>query len=436
MKPIDRKIIDEVFAEVGITDMEQATIRQCVRAADGLEQRTGTSFVHLEIGNPSIPASPIGIEAQKKALDDGVEAKYPNIAGTPLLKRTASEFIKAFVNIDIPAKCIVPTVGSMQGCYNTLLECSQLQSGRDTVLYIDPGFPAQHTQTDVLGIPRVGFDIYDYRGEKLRAKLESYLAKGNICALLFSNPNNPSWVCLTEQELQIVGELCTKYDVIAIEDMAYFCMDFRTDKGKPYVPPFQPTVQRYTSNCVTLISSSKMFSYAGERIGLVAINPKLYERNYPELMRRYHISSYGLNFELTYLYTASSGTAHSPQYALAAMMQAAIDGKFNFVHVTEEYGRRAHLAKEIFERHGFQIVYTHDLDVPVADGFFFTATYPGMSSGELLLRLLQVGIVAIALETTGSRQRGLRICIAMMSPESKFQDLDGRLGLFEQMLKQ
>lgn len=436
MKPIERATIQGIFAEVGISDLQHATIRQCVRVSKALERLTGDSFVHLEIGNPSIPASHIGIEAQKQALDDGVEAHYPDIGGIQPLKSAASQFIKAFVNIDIPAKCIVPTVGSMQGCYNTLLECSQLHPGRNTVLYIDPGFPAQHTQCDVLGIPRVGFDIYDYRGEKLRAKLESYLEQGNICAILFSNPNNPSWVCLTEEELKIVGELCTKYDVIAIEDMAYFCMDFRTFKGKPFEPPFQPTVQRYTTNCVTLISSSKMFSYAGERIGLTAINPELYQRDYPELTRRYHIKGYGLNFELTYLYTASSGTAHSPQYALTALMQAAVDGRLDFVHITEEYGRRARLAKEIFERHGFHIVYTHDLDVPVADGFFFTGTYRDMPSGELLMRLLQVGIVAIALETTGSHQRGLRLCSAMLSPESKFQDLDERLTLFEQMLNQ
>lgn len=37
------------------------------------------------------------------------------------------------------------------------------------------------------------FDVYNYRGDKLKDKLESYLSKGNIAAIIYSNPNNPSW---------------------------------------------------------------------------------------------------------------------------------------------------------------------------------------------------------------------------------------------------
>ena len=73
------------------------------------------------------------------------------------------------------------------------------------------------------------FDIYHYRGQALREKLESFLSKGDIAAIIYSNPNNPAWICLEEEELQIIGELATQYDVIVMEDLAYFCMDFRRD---------------------------------------------------------------------------------------------------------------------------------------------------------------------------------------------------------------
>ena len=62
------------------------------------------------------------------------------------------------------------------------------------------------------------FDVYDFRGNKLKEKLESYLKKGNISAIVYSNPNNPSWICLKEEELRIIGELATQYDVIVLED--------------------------------------------------------------------------------------------------------------------------------------------------------------------------------------------------------------------------
>jgi aspartate/methionine/tyrosine aminotransferase len=94
---------------------------------------------------------------------------------------------------------------------------------------------------------------------------------------MYSNPNNPAWICFTEKELGIIGELCTRYDVIALEDLAYFGMDFRQDTSRPGVPPFIPTVARYTDNYILLISSSKSFSLAGQRIGMTAISDGLFE---------------------------------------------------------------------------------------------------------------------------------------------------------------
>ena len=70
--------------------------------------------------------------------------------------------------------------------------------------------------------------------DKLKEKLESYLKKGNISAVIYSNPNNPSWICLKDEELKIIGELATQYDVIVLEDLAYFAMDFRQDLSTPY----------------------------------------------------------------------------------------------------------------------------------------------------------------------------------------------------------
>lgn len=45
-------------------------------------------------------------------------------------------------------------------------------------------------------------------------------------------------------------------------------MDFRQDLSTPYQAPFQPSVAHYTDNYVLLISGSKAFSYAGQRIGV------------------------------------------------------------------------------------------------------------------------------------------------------------------------
>ena len=220
-------------------------------------------------------------------------------------------------------------------------------------------------------------------------------------------------------------------DAIVLEDLAYFGMDFRQNFGKPFQPPYLPTVARYTDYYIMLISGSKAFSYAGQRIGVSCISDKLYHRAYEGLTKRYGGGTFGTVFIHRVLYALSSGTSHSAQFALAAMLKAANDGKYDFVSEVKVYGERARRLKEIFLRHGFYLVYDNDLGEPVADGFYFTIGYPGMSSGELACELMYYGVSAISLVTTGSNQEGLRACTSFIQ-DHQYMLLDERMALFAQ----
>ena len=348
--PIPKHIIDDAIADYGIQDFAKATIREVKAVAAFAEKEAGVEFIKMEMGIPGLPAAKIGVEAQIQALRDGIANSYPDIQGYPELKKQASRFVKAFVGVDINAEGCIPVVGSMQGTFASFLLCSQADPKRDTVLFIDPGFPVQKMQLQVMGVKYETFDVYDYRGEKLAPKLESYLEKGNICAIVYSNPNNPSWICLTEDELKGIGELATRYDAIVMEDLAYFAMDFRKNLSRPFEPPFQATAARYTDNYMLLVSGSKAFSYAGERIGVVCISDKLFHRHFPALAQRYEGLPFGMVFSTRILYALSSGTSHSAQFALAAIMKAACDGTYDFRSEVAVYGQRAHRLKEIFKR--------------------------------------------------------------------------------------
>ena len=429
--PFDKDMVAEVLHGMRITNVGDATIRQTVAIAEELEHRTGEKFIHLEMGSPGLPANRIGIDAQKAALDKGVASAYPNISGITPLKEQASRFIKAFLNVDVNPEGCVPTVGPMMGTFASFITCTHLSPEKDTILFIDPGFSVQPLQAKVLGYKRESFDVYDCRGTRLRDKLEGILSQGHIAAIIYSNPNNPSWVCLTEEELGYIGALATKYDTIVIEDLAYLGMDFRKDLGHPFQPPYVATVARYTENYILMLSASKIFSYAGELIATVAISNTLYNRVYPALSTEFGIDTLGRFFIFMVVYTMSSGVTHSAQYALAAMYKAACDGDINFVEDTREYARRAARLKEIFLRHGFHIVYDKDLEEPVSDGFFFTIGRKGYTGDELLDRLIHYGVSAISLRTTGSEQQGLRICTSMVKPEH-YDLLDERLRIFNQ----
>jgi len=430
--PVDSDIVKRRISESGLPDLGKASIREIVKLVNLIEGDAGVKFVRMEMGVPGLPAPSLGTDAEIEALKNGVASVYPNIEGIAALKIETARFVKLFLDTDVSPQGCIPTVGSMMGAMVSFLVANRNDKTKEGTLFLDPGFPVQKQQVKMLGHDYYSFDIYDYRGKKLRDKLESYLVSGKISSILYSNPNNPAWICLNEEELSIIGDLARKYDVIVIEDLAYFGMDFRVDFSRPGEPPFQPTIANYADDYIILISSSKMFSYAGQRIGMMVVSDHLFEREYPDLLRYYSSARFGHSLVYGALYGLSSGVTHSAQYGLAALFKAVNDDTYRYRDDVKEYGEKAKILKQIFRSSGFSIVYDTDLDKPLADGFYFTISYPGFTGRELLTELLNYGISAISLEIAGStRLEGLRACVSQV-PRSQFPDVEFRLKRFSE----
>ncbi len=427
-KIVDKDIVDKYINQLGIEkDISSSTIREIVRLVNLIQKETGIQYVRMEMGVPGLPTPDFLLEAERKAIRNDVTSKYPMIEGDAKLKSEMARFIKLFMNLDVKAEHCVSAVGSMQSAMALFLTINRMHEKQNKILFIDPGFPVQKQQCDVLGIDYETFDVYDFRGEKLRDKIESYLKTGEFSGLIYSNPNNPTWISFTERELRIIGELATKYNVIAIEDLAYFGMDFRTDYSQPGVPPYHPTVANYTDNYVIMFSASKIFSFAGERIGMIIVSPHIFDVEYEGLKRNFKIPKFGYSLIYGSLYTLSAGVNHSAQKAFADMLEAVNDGKYNFVEGVKPYAERAKIMKKMFLDNGFKIVYDKDEDQPISDGFYFTFSYPGMDGNTLLKELLYYGISAISLKITGSeRTEGMRACVSQVVPEL-FGTLEKRL---------
>lgn len=426
------EMVAQVVEQFKITDLSKATIGQVVLVASELVRRTGIPFIRMDQGVPGLPPNQVGLDAEKRALETGVAAIYPAAEGVPELKEQTSRFVKAFVNIDISPESCVPVTGSVAGSFGAFIALNQREEGKNKVLFIDPGFPIQKSQLAIIGVGYEQFDIYNYRGAALRDKLESFLKSGNISTIVYSNPNNPAWICLEDEELKIIGELATKYDVVVLEDLAYFEMDFRKPLGKPYTAPYQVSVANYTDNYIIMLSASKIFSYAGQRIATLCISDKLFNRRFPYLGERYNgVGIFGPTLINAILYMITSGCTHTTQFALAEMFKAACDGKLQFTRDTCEYARRAERMKQLFEDNGFYVVYDKDVTEKIGDGFFFTIGYPGLTSGELMRELLYYGISSITLNTTGSEQAGIRACTSRMT-EELYPVLEERLKAFKE----
>ena len=78
----------------------------------------------------------------------GIYQKKSESMVGPLTRQYVQQvhFSKAFIGIDISPEGCIPVCGSMQGTFAAFLTCSQADHRRDTVLFIDPGFPVQKMQ--------------------------------------------------------------------------------------------------------------------------------------------------------------------------------------------------------------------------------------------------------------------------------------------------
>lgn len=429
--PFSNDLIREALEQTGVSAMSTASIREVVAVIKYLENKTGEIFLRMDMGVPGLPTPAIGIESEIEALKNGKSAVYGQIDGIPELKREVSRFVKNFLDIEVAEKSCIITAGSMMASMITFMVAAKREQSRQGVLFIDPGFPVQKKQAHVMNLPIFSFDIYNYRGEKLYSKLEEICAKNGISVIVYSNPNNPTWICLSDEELKTIADIANLHDIIIAEDLAYFGMDFRCDYGKPGQPPYQPTIAKHTDNYILLVSSSKILSFAGQRVGMLVVSDKLYHREFQNLLTIGDNLKLGPSLVMDGVYVISAGTGHSAQHGLTGMLAAINDGKYDFLEPLKEYALRASEMKNCFLQNGFQILYNKDGEEELADGFYFTVTYPGIEDEELSLGLIKCGLGTVSLKIMGSKGKaGVRISVSMVDIKH-FTILNERLAMFD-----
>jgi aspartate/methionine/tyrosine aminotransferase len=427
---ISSNLINAELDKLGYNS-QRLSIRELKKLVESLEAQSGMQFIRMEFGIPNLPVPEVALKAEVAAMEEReVHRSYPPFDGIPELKEETARFAKNFIGLDVPAKVCIPTCGAMQGGFIAQIMAARFLPGRDTILFLEPGFPVNKLQAKFHGLKTESIDFYNFRGEKLIEEINRRLEKGNIGGVIWSSPNNPSWICLNQDELDGMAEAGDKHNVLMIEDQAYFGMDLRQDYYHSGEPPFVPSVSRKGKNWVILLSGSKLFSYAGQRIGLMILSPTLAERNFENLEPWFATKNFLHAVVHGGIYCITAGVSHSAQWGLTALLKSANENNRGYVENVREYSNRAKTLKKTFLKNGFSLVYDNDLGEPLADGFYFTVSYPGMRGPQLLLELLRYGISMITLDITGScRLEGLRACVSF-TDKSRFADLEERLATF------
>ncbi len=419
-------------AKLHIDRLETTTIRQLVMLINELEAASGESFVRMELGVPGLPPAPQAIAAEHAVLDSIKVTQYPALNGNPSLRDALSTYFKAFMNVSIEPDNCVPTAGSMQASLAAFWLITQIHPKRKKILFLDPGFPTQMQQVKSLGIEFDRVDVFDAQPRRVADQIRDYLETGEYAGMVYSNPSNPIWNCLTASELAEIGGLCDAFDCIALEDLAYFGMDFREDYSTPNQAPFPPSIRHHTDNCILLFSGSKLFNYAGQRTGALLIPDRIMDITSDTLEARFghRLFRHALLFGV--IQTTTAGLCQSAQAGFEGALRAMLDGIWNPLEEARAYEQRAAKLKQLMLNNGFEILYAQDNETPIGDGFYFAFGHPAYPESGLAEALMGFGISATPLTDAGANQKqGLRACVGLMTNEDLHR-IESRLQDFAQ----
>lgn len=236
-----------------------------------LKQEHGAANVFdFSLGNPNLDPRKSVIEAMARAASDPTPAIHgymPN-AGYPDVRESVAKKINEDEGIEITGNEIVMTVGA-GGALNVVLK-TILNPG-DEVICPKPFFVEYVFYVDNHGGTAVQVPTNADFSLDLAAIERAIVPK--TAAVLINSPNNPTGKVYTEAEIQGLAELLNRKGkeigrpIVLISDEPY--------RGIIYDGAVVPSILKAYDNSIVVTSFSKDLSLAGERLGYIAMNPKI-----------------------------------------------------------------------------------------------------------------------------------------------------------------
>lgn len=181
---------------------------------------SGIAFLFMG-GTPSIPMPPHRHVAQAMidSINDGSAGHYTMPIGNPELKRELAKKLKRFNGLDVvPERNILVTPGSDSALFYAMLPF--IHDG-DEVMIIDPSYPNNFQNTEILGGKVVRIPVYEEDGYQFNIEaFESRLTPKTKMVVL-TNPNNPTTVSYRRRNMEQLAEFIVRNDLVLVVDQAF-----------------------------------------------------------------------------------------------------------------------------------------------------------------------------------------------------------------------
>ncbi len=247
-------------------------IRKMFEEGERLRLQHGAENVYdFTLGNPDVEPPEAFSEALRQIVSEPVTGmhRYMNNAGYTETRAAVAERLVKDSGLPVTAGHVVMTCGA-GGALNVVLK-TILNPGEEVII-LAPYFVEYKFYIDNHGgVPVV---VWTNR-ENFRLDLAAIEAAitSKTRAIIINSPNNPTGVIYNKDELSVLGELIrkaqmrTNHQIYLISDEPYSRIAYDGN----HVPNIFPLVE----NSVVVTSHSKDLALPGERIGYLAINPRV-----------------------------------------------------------------------------------------------------------------------------------------------------------------
>jgi aspartate/methionine/tyrosine aminotransferase len=248
-----------------------------VMSQAGLLERAGSHVLHLEVGEPGLPA-PVSVrEAAIRALEVG-RIGYTEALGLPALRRRIAAHYGETYGVAVSPERVAVTTGSSGGFILSFLALFDVGA---RVAIAAPGYPAYRNILEALGIEVVALETHARHRHVVTADdLTAAHADKPLDGVLLMSPANPSGTMMSPADLEAVAGFCDANGIAFVSDEIYHGLTYEQDAV---------TALAFSAQAIVVNSFSKYYCMTGWRVGWLIL-PDVLVRPVERLQQNLSIS--------------------------------------------------------------------------------------------------------------------------------------------------
>ena len=268
-------LLDKKFSKLGVDNAPGQEVRQVaeeIQFSGELIPGKSVDFSHGDVN--AFEPIPGTLDEFVRGVNLGGEQAYTEYRGRGIIREDVVKKISIFTGTSFSAdKQLIITPGTQGALF--LAMGSMIGQGVKVAI-VEPDYFANRKITQFFDAEIIPVSL-NYFGSENQAGLDltglEDAFKAGVKVFLFSNPNNPTGVIYSPDEIKSIASLAQKYGVSVIADQLYSRQIF---DGRMYTHLCAEDIK--PENLITIIGPSKTESLSGYRLGIAFGSPNIIAR--------------------------------------------------------------------------------------------------------------------------------------------------------------